>query len=387
MTRGYFGAVFDGRYIYYAPCRTREFHGVALRYDTQAPFADLGSWEAYDAGATGGLDTRGYAGAVFDGRYVYYVPFSVEDTRHARVLRYDTQAPFGEAASWAAYDAQVAGRPPNLGYDGAIYDGSRYVYFVPFGYAPLAHGKVLRLDTQGDFGAAESWTLHNAGATGGLDTRGYYGAAFDGRHVYFVPFNDGEAFHGRVLRYDTEGGFEDEASWEARDASQTGGLSTIGYKGAVYVEPYVYYVPFRDAEQRHGRVLRFDTRLGFGDDAAWSVFDAGNTDGVDTRGFVGGETDGRYVYFVPYSGDDNVYHGRTLRYDTQGAFESPESWDAFDVDGTGGMATVGYKYAATDGRWIYFTPYSNNSMFHGIALRYDTGGDPAEGEGEAEGER
>jgi len=57
------------------------------------------------------------------------------------------------------------------------------------------------------------------------------------------------------------------------------------------------------------------------------------------------------------------------------------------VDGTGGMATVGYKYAATDGRWIYFTPYSNNSMFHGIALRYDTGGDPAEGEGEAEGER
>lgn len=33
-TKGYFGATYDGRYVYYAPCRTAKFHGIALRYKT-----------------------------------------------------------------------------------------------------------------------------------------------------------------------------------------------------------------------------------------------------------------------------------------------------------------------------------------------------------------
>ena len=37
----------------------------------------------------------------------------------------------------------------------------------------------------------------------------------DGRYVYFVPFHDGTDFHGRVLRYDTQGDF----NTLARDAA------------------------------------------------------------------------------------------------------------------------------------------------------------------------
>ena len=32
---------------------------------------------------------------------------------------------------------------------------------------------------------------------------------YDGRYVYFVSCYDGYAPHGRVLRYDTQGGFTD----------------------------------------------------------------------------------------------------------------------------------------------------------------------------------
>ncbi len=371
VTRGYFGAVFDGRWVYFVPCRGfAGFHGVALRFDTEGDFDDAGSWEAYNAGATGGLDTIGYAGAVFDGRYVYYVPFSDLDTRHARVLRFDTQGGFDDPASWAAFDAGDVGG--GLGYDGAVFDG-RYVYFSPFGYDPFAHGRVLRLDTEAPFTEASSWSVHDAAATSGLDTRGFYGAAWDGRHVYFVPFNDGSAFHGRVLRYDTESGFDEGGSWEAVDAGSTGGLDTVGFKGAVFDGRHVYFVPFRDDVSRHGRVLRFDTEASFDEPGSWEAMDAGATDGLDTRGYVGAEFDGRYVYFVPYSGDGNAYHDRALRYDTHNAFTEPDSWTGYDIDGVDGLATRGFKYAAFDGRFVYFTPYDNGDVFNGIVVRYDTG--------------
>ena len=75
-TVGYFGAVFDGRYVYFVPEQQADLdtHAVVLRYDTHGPFDNPQSYSAYDAAGTAGLDTRGYYGAVFDGRYVYFVP-------------------------------------------------------------------------------------------------------------------------------------------------------------------------------------------------------------------------------------------------------------------------------------------------------------------------
>lgn len=203
QTRGYFGAAFDGRYIYYVPCRTMNFHGRVLRYDTEADFKSAASWESYDAGSTGGLATVGFAGAVFDGRYIYYVPFSDSNSRHGRVLRFDTQGSFTSGGSWDAYDAGMTGGMGTKGYNGAVYDG-RYIYLTPFGYDPIAHGRVVRYDTEADFKTAGSWSVYDAAGTDGLDTRGYYGSAFDGRYVYFTAFHNGSGFHGRMLRYDTQ---------------------------------------------------------------------------------------------------------------------------------------------------------------------------------------
>jgi len=35
----------------------------------------MAAWSAYDVAGTSGLDARGFSGAVFDGRYVYLVPY------------------------------------------------------------------------------------------------------------------------------------------------------------------------------------------------------------------------------------------------------------------------------------------------------------------------
>ena len=109
-TRGYFGAVFDGRHVYFVPEQHGEegmpTHGVVLRYDTHGPFDDRKSYAAYDAGHTGGMDTRGFYGAVFDGRYAYFVPRQIDmDHYHSRILRYDTHGPFDDDANWAVHDA------------------------------------------------------------------------------------------------------------------------------------------------------------------------------------------------------------------------------------------------------------------------------------------
>ncbi|MDQ7779212.1 MAG: hypothetical protein RDV41_05830, partial [Planctomycetota bacterium] len=358
-TKGFFGAVSDGRYVYFVPCREgSSFHGRVLRYDTKVDFKTASSWSAYDAGATDGLNTKGYAGAVFDGRYVYFVPFTDNSSRHARVLRYDTKADFATASSWSAYDAGRTDGIPALGFVDGIFDG-RYIYLSPFGYKPFAHGRVVRYDTRDDFKKPSSWNVYDAGRTDGMDTRGFYGAGFDGRHVYFVPFNDARDFHGRVLRYDTKGEFKAAGSWSAYDAGKTDGLSTKGYKMAVFDGRHMYFVPFRDDESRHGRVLKYDTKGDFKAASSWSAYDAGATDGIETSGYVGAAFDKRFIYFIPYGEEGNQFHARVLRYDTQGGFKEAKSWSGYDAKSTDGLTTKGYKGSATDGRYIYYVPYHN----------------------------
>ena len=65
-------AAFDGRYIYFVPGQG----SVLLRYDSLGKgFLDRLSWETYDL-AQVGSNAYGFFGAVFDGQYVYFVPGS-----------------------------------------------------------------------------------------------------------------------------------------------------------------------------------------------------------------------------------------------------------------------------------------------------------------------
>ena len=381
VTRGFYGAIFDGRYIYFCPIRHREdrtsVHGCVLRYDTHQDFKSPSAYCAYDAGGTDGLHTRGYYGAAFDGRHLYFIPRDDGRVHHSRFLRYDTRGDFKDPASWQAHDAD---HPHS--FQGAAFDG-RYVYCCP-GYtnpvaAPFADaeasGVVMRLDTAGDFKDPASYRTFDAKA---LDARAvcFDGAAFDGRHVYFVPL---EA--GTILRYDTAADFDDEESWQTRDGSAIGIGPSVG---AVYDGRFLYFVPFG-----HGRVVRCDTRGDFAGSAAWQVHDATTTPDIGPTGFKGGFFDGRFLYFVPFRGpvsdgpvpdgaDRSPYHGTYLRYDTTGPFADPRSWSARDAGFTDGLPTTAFTAGASDGRYLYAAPWRgdlDDGRMHGRILRYDTIGE------------
>ena len=191
------------------------------------------------------------------GRYVFFAPLSDSGI----VLRYDTQKDFSTASSWAAYQAKDMGMCV-----GAIFDG-RYVYFVAY-----AGQTTVRYDTQGDFAVAASWDAYDSGAVAGLDTIGYDGAFFDGCYVYFIPFYRGlesrSGFHNKWMRYDTRQEFMDPISWCAVDATQlTQPAHPGGFNGGAFDGRFLYGAPWREdpaagdtAEYSpHGKVLRYDT--------------------------------------------------------------------------------------------------------------------------------
>lgn len=86
----------------------------------------------------------------------------------------------------------------------------------------------------GQWALAEQMTgfAYDAGHSSDLDTTGFFGAVFDGQYVYFVPQHDTESRHGKVLRLDTHSEFKDPSSWCGYDAGTTQGLNTKGYYGA-----------------------------------------------------------------------------------------------------------------------------------------------------------
>ena len=375
---GYVGGVFDGRYVYFAPYHNSTGkHGEVLRYDTSGDFADTSAWTTFDAGSHGvGNDPDGYWGAVFDGRYVYFVPCNNGSSYHGEVLRYDTLGDFADVFSWAAFDAgdHGVGNDPD-GYIGGTFDG-RYVYFAPYHNGTSNHGEVLRYDTAGSFDDVSSWSTFDAGAHGVGEKYGYAGAVFDGRYVYFVAnCTSDTSHHGEVRRYDTTGDFADPSSWAAFDAGDHGvGNDPDGYVGGVFDGRYVYFVPNYNEPTNHGEVLRFDTTGDFLSAASWAAFDPGaNGVGNDPDGYIGGVFDGRYVYFVPGSNGSHL-HSEVLRYDTDGDFSNVSAWDTFDP-GTYGVTNGygGYAGGIFDGRHVYFAP-SSWGYPNGEVLRYDTFG-------------
>jgi hypothetical protein len=151
--------------------------------------------------------------------------------------------------------------------------------------------------------------------TNGLITKGYVGAAvIADMFIYFPPFYDGSNCHGRVLRYDTQSSFNNSSSWNAYDAGSTNGLITKGYVGAaVIADMFIYFPPWYDGSNYHGRALRYDIRSPFNNSSSWNAYDAGSTNGLNTKGYIGAVVGGNFIYFSP-SYDGSVRHGRVLRY-------------------------------------------------------------------------
>ncbi len=304
--RGFAGGAFDGKYVYFAPHENASGpSGAVMRYDTTKNMAAVSSWDVYDPSAGGlGAAAKGFNGAVFDGSYVYFVPDFNATGGHNNVMRYDVRKPFNSASSWELFNPKSAASAKK-GYAGAIYDG-RYVYFVPKGSnrgtttadggasltadllaqeagkpagSSAMHGDVLRYDTRAPFASATSWTTFDPSSNGvGSNARGYNGAAFDGTYIYFAPYINSSGPHGEVLRYNTKQTFASASSWTTFNPSANGvHADAKGYIGAAFDGQFVYFAPYYDGTAYHGKALRFNTLGSFGAKADWSVFDVGVT--------------------------------------------------------------------------------------------------------------
>jgi hypothetical protein len=366
-TRGYYGAVFDGRYIYFAQeLQPRGQHGNALRLDTHGDFKDPSSYEAFDASNIDGLETIGYYGAIFDGRFVYYVPRKTSFA-DSNLLRFDTHGEFKNADSWSAYNFESLQTFQNAAFDG------QYIYLCP-GYRERdddddrRSGRVVRYNTRGELKSQTSYETFDAEHVDGFNVGNFDGGACDGRYVYFVPLTN------RVtLRYDTQAGFDNQGSWAAFDASSLGMGMCVG---SVFDGRHIYWVPYENGIQ-----IRFDTEGNFRDPASWSRFDASHIYGLKTVGFDGGMFDGRFIHFIPFVSENKTFHSNWLRYDTQKEFDNPDAWHARDVSSTDGLKTQGYNGGAFDGRYLYCAPWRSELgepgeretwEIHGRILRYDS---------------
>ncbi len=162
------GGTFDGRYVYYAS-ESR----FVVRFDTTAAFGDPSAWSAANLPNPDGA-SQSYTGAVFDGRYVILVPALVAGQSTAIATRFDTalESDFTatSSAAWQHFDLSTLSADsgaPTAGYAGGVFDG-RYVYFVPRRDGAGPFGRVARFDTAGSLDAAVlDGAMQDAGAQAG----------------------------------------------------------------------------------------------------------------------------------------------------------------------------------------------------------------------------
>jgi len=196
------------------------------------------NWQEYTT-----TDEISYSGGTFDGRYVYLAPTGGPATR------YDTHASFVKPSSWERFDTSQLKGSSNT-FAGCAFDG-RYVYFAPSG---LAGGDVVvtRFDSHGTLSDLHDWAAFNVTAFAKAAGR-FFGAAFDGRFLYLVPWGtSASGANGLLVRYDTTLPFAASSSWSTFD---TNAIGAAAFQGSVFDGRYLYLCP-----QSSGTVARFEAR-------------------------------------------------------------------------------------------------------------------------------
>lgn len=322
--------------------------------DSFGDFTDPTAWDTFDM-TTVDPGAAGYTGAAFDGRFTYYVP-SYNGTLHGLVARHDTQMGFAESAAWTTFDTATVNAAAR-GYEGGAFDG-RYVYFVPHENPSGYNGVVARYDTMNVFDSSAAWSTFDTQTITG-NARGFYGARFDGRYVYLIPY-----VSTIITRYDTQATFTSPGAWSTFDV-QAVSASAPAFIGGVFDGRYLYLAPFLGAAGTSGLVFRYDTQGTLTTVASWSTFNTSTLTPL-ARGFSSAAFDGRYVYLVPFTSSAGVQSGTIARFDSQGTFTSAASWETFDA-ATVSPGAKGFFGATFDGRFLYLAPYAQT-----IAARYDT---------------
>jgi hypothetical protein len=367
-TRGFIGAVFDGKYMYFVPHYNGGFDGVVARFDTTLKFGEVASWTYFDV-ATVNPAARGFFGGAFDGRYVYLLPEQDGPMSWSGVVaRYDTQAAFDSKDAWGTFDMAAKVSPAAKGYAGAAFDG-RYLYLSPWVTGATApQGLMVRYDTRADFAEPASWKTFDAVKLN-ASSKGFHGAAFDGRYVYYVPYTT-----GTVTRYDTQAPFESPGAWSVFDL--TSNFQQSGFAGSAFDGRYLYLAQFGPNGTPSGVMMRYDTTLTFTAASSWEAFDLATVNPA-FKGYHGMVFDGRYVYAVPHYVPAIGFHGLVARFDTTAPkLAQASAWTVFNLQTLSVYAT-GFVGGAYDGRYLYLAPLiTNGNIYHGIVPRFDTKSPP-----------
>jgi hypothetical protein len=155
--KGFHGAAFDGKYVYLVPqWGDVDPSGLVARHDTQAPFTSASSWSTFDV-TTINAAAKGFTGAAFDGKYLYLAPYGDDKgNAYGTIARLDTQAQFSSASSWSTFDVTTVNAGAK-GFQKAVFDG-RFLYLVPFGNAINTYdGIVARFDAKSPFWLPKGW--------------------------------------------------------------------------------------------------------------------------------------------------------------------------------------------------------------------------------------
>ena len=192
--KGFVDMTYDGRYVYLVPYENNSGkHGNVIRYDTTLSFSSSSSYEILNL-ASLNSSYIGFAGATFDGRYIYFCPRQNVAGKHGYLAIYDTTKEFStnniEVVDLAAVDSDYCG------YMHICFDGS-YVYLSPYENNTNRHGNIVKVDINTRDVEAVDTTSINAAYCG------YRGCVSVGDSAYFVPFSNTSATHGNFIRVRT----------------------------------------------------------------------------------------------------------------------------------------------------------------------------------------
>jgi len=310
-----------------------------------------------DVSTAGNTGAKGFTGGFTDGRYAYFVPIYNGAGYHGIFTRVDLM---NYTTSGVTYlDVSTAGNTNAKGFSGGFIDG-RYAYLVPT-YNGLAYsGLFTRIDLSNY--TTTGVTYLDVSTAGNTGAKGFFGGFTDGRYAYLVPnYNDEVGRNGILTRIDLNNYTTSGVTY--LDVSTAGNTGAKGFIGGFTDGRYAYYVPYNNGSV-HGIFTRVDlnnyTSLGV---TYLDVSTAGNT---GAKGFHGGFTDGRYAYLVPHS--NGAYHGTFTRVDLSNYTASGVT--NLDVSTAGNTGAKGFIGGFTDGRYAYLVPHFNG-VHNGILTRVD----------------
>ncbi|MBS0625613.1 MAG: hypothetical protein JSS32_06150 [Verrucomicrobia bacterium] len=365
----FWGSVFDGRYVYFVPNQNPSVQtgaGLLLRYDTTVNFSASSSYAVFDM-TTVQSNSVGFSGGAFDGKYVYLVPFATAVSYTGQITRYDTTSSFTSAANYSVFDLRNLNASA-CGFNGAIFDG-RYVYFIPYFDGNTYSGLVARYDSTLAFSSTGSYSFFNLGTNINSNSVGFYGGSYDGRYIYFSPFINNSTLSGQLTRFDTSLPFSTATSYSTFNLAANLNSNSLGFRGSVFDGRYVYLIQYQNALSFAGQVTRYDTTLSFGTAGSYSYFDTRLYVNSTSLGFQGGSFDGRYLYFVP-NVNTVTLSGQVTRYDTTLPFGSSVGYTYFNTQPLQSVS-CGFIGSVFDGKYVYLVPNNAQSNVWGLIARFD----------------